>query len=121
MSPFLMLICDPATPRATLAPTAGRLRGVTTFAATFFPCLQLEIDRDGPLVALDVTRDRRLISVGFDANQMREITRASGESRNWPSVAGKLSSLSQFICVSAGPDARDDSKRLDRLSWSPRR
>ncbi len=37
ISPFLMLICDPATPSATLAPAAGRLRGVTTFATTFFP------------------------------------------------------------------------------------
>ena len=37
MSPFLTWICDPATPRATLAPAAVRLRGVTTLATMSFP------------------------------------------------------------------------------------
>jgi hypothetical protein len=36
-SPFLTWICDPSIPRATLAPTAGRLCGVTTFATISFP------------------------------------------------------------------------------------
>ena len=70
---------------------------MTTFAATFVPLLQLEIDRDCSLVALDVTRDRRLIAVGFDANEMREITRGSGEPGNgrpWPNSSRSGSSSS---------------------------
>ena len=38
MSPFLTWICDPAPPRATLAPAAATLRGVTILATTSFPC-----------------------------------------------------------------------------------
>ena len=69
----------PGDAQGDLGPRRGEVARRHDLGDDVLPPLQLEIDRDGPLVALDVARDRRLVSVGFDADQVRGIARGPAD------------------------------------------
>ena len=74
----------PGDSQCDFGPGRGKVVGVTTFAATFFPLVSSKSIDTLPSLLLISRETRGLITVGFDANEMRNhrVSGGSGTGRS---------------------------------------